>query len=328
MPQVTRPAIAVVGCGHWGPNHVRVFSADSGADVIWAIRQNAEGQLPWATEYPDLRVTTRLDDALNDARVTAIVVATPAASHAAIARSALLAGKHVLCEKPLATTSADCRMLVELARSRGLVLMNGLVYLFNPWIREIKRLVESGAIGTPRYATAVRANAGPVRQDVGAAWDLASHDIAIFNYLFDAIPATVSATGRDLLGHGLSDVTHITLTYPDGITVGVMATWLHPHKVRQFSLVGDQGMVSFDELASSPVTLHRTDHSVRSQESPIEPLKAQARAFLQAIASGDAGCASGTHGWDVVRTLEAVSSSVCLQGAPIAVARRPETARA
>src|SRR6186997_290014 len=171
MPQVTRPAIAVVGCGHWGPNHVRVFSADGNVDVIWAIRQNAQRPPPWATEYPDLRVTTRLDDALDDARVTAVVVATPAASHAAIARAALLAGKHVLCEKPLATTSADCQMLVALARSRGLVLMD----LFNPRIREIKRLVDSGAIGTPRYATAVRANAGPVRQDVDAAWDLASH---------------------------------------------------------------------------------------------------------------------------------------------------------
>ena len=188
-------SIAVVGCGHWGPNHIRAFKTVPGVAVTWLVDANVERLRQMSAQFHDVRVTTRLEDPLADPTVDAVVVATPAATHTAIALAALGAGKHVLCEKPLTTSSTESRELVHLAASRGLVLMVGHVFLFNPGIREIKRLLNADDLGRLRYASAERANSGPVRQDVNVAWDLASHEIAIFDFLFDASPVAVSASG-------------------------------------------------------------------------------------------------------------------------------------
>lgn len=275
----------------------------------WIVHSNAERRPLLVSRFPSLNVTARLAEALDDPRVSAVVVATPASAHATIAAAALRAGKHVLCEKPLATSSADCQMLVSLAREGGLVLMNGLVYLFNAGIADIKRRLDAGVIGRPRYASAIWANAGPIRDDVDVIWDLASHEIAIFNDLFGAPPLSVSGVARDFLGRGLADVAFITLHYPGEVTVGLTASWLHPHKVRQLSIVGELGMLSFDDLASAPA---------------VEPLATQAAAFLQAIERGNSAAASGEQGWDVVRALETISASASAGGRTMPVPLRAE----
>ncbi|MES1254439.1 MAG: Gfo/Idh/MocA family oxidoreductase [Acidobacteriota bacterium] len=343
-PEANRRSIAVVGCGHWGPNHVRAFHALPDASVSWAVDANADRRRYVATRFAGVRVTDRYEDVLDDPSVDAVVVATPAATHAAIAGAALRAGKHVLCEKPLATSSPECVALLDQAAASGVVLMVGHVFLFNPGILALKDLVAGGALGRLCYASAIRANAGPIRDDINAAWDLASHELAIFDFLFEETPVAVSASGRALLTGRVEDVSFITVTYPGDVMVGVTASWLHPRKVREISVVGDVQMATFDDLAPRPLTVSRSGRPARTEpyydsygefhqlagagersEPEIvraEPLSAQARGFLDAITTGCAGASAGVHGWDVVRTLEAVTESMRRHGAPVDVPGR------
>lgn len=334
----------MVGCGHWGPHHIRVFGGLPGVTVAWAVDESRERRRQMELLYPHLRVSSSYEDVLRDQRVAAVVVATPAATHASLALAALRAGKHVLCEKPLGVSSAECAALVAEAAVRGLVLMVGHVFLFNGGVLKLKDLVDTGELGGLRYASAVRANPGPIRGDVNAAWDLAAHEIAIFNFLFNASPVTASASGRAYSGRRLEDLAFITLEYPGGLMAGIMVSWLHPTKVRAISVVGDRRMATFDDLAPSPVAIHQGRTPVEpyydsfgefhllSREtevripaiSPAEPLRQQARFFIAAMDKGTATVAGGERGWDVVLALEAISESMRCGGTPVAVAARPD----
>jgi predicted dehydrogenase len=301
---------------------VRVFNALPGVAVKWAVDVCEERRRDMAGRFRDLRVSASYEDALADRDVDAVVVSTPVASHADIALAAIRTGKHVLCEKPLCQSSAQCRELVEAASETGVTLMVGHVFLFNPAIVRLKQSVDSGALGRIQYASAVRTNPGPIRADVNAAWDLAAHEIAIFNFLFDSQPLTVSARGRAIHRPEISDVIFLALTYPSDILCGVMVSWLHPRKARQMSIVGESRMALFDDLSASPLALQDVTGASEVSYPAVardEPLEAQARSFIEAIETGDAGRASGLRGWHVVDTLEAISASIELHGAPVEV---------
>jgi predicted dehydrogenase len=342
--QVVGRSIAVVGCGHWGPNHIRVFSALPGVTVGWAVDIDPDRLRHAASMFPTTRCTSRYEDVLGDPSVDAVVLSTPAATHATLALAALRAGKHVLCEKPLCRTSRECDILVATAAAHGVVLMAGHVFLFNPGILEIKRFLDLEALGRIRYASAERASPGPVRQDVDVAWDLASHEIAIFNFLFSSLPLSISATGRAFTRPDLADTAAITLNYPDDVMVNVRVSWLNPSKIRLLSIVGDTGMATFNDLGPQQVTVHRPpvhgpvepyyDSYAEFQElatsasstqpavARVEPLREQARHFIDAISMGHAGRADGVKGSDVVEVLEAISESMRHHGAAVVMARR------
>jgi predicted dehydrogenase len=344
----TQRTVAVVGCGHWGANHVRVFDTLPGCRVGWAVDPDEIRRQRAAAAVRGLRTSERLHDALDDPEVDAVVVAAPAAQHHGIALAALRAGKHVLCEKPLALAAAECAELVETAAAAGVVLMVGHVFLFNPAVVRLKEMVDAGELGRLWYATAVRSNLGPVREDVNAVFDLAAHEVAIFNHLLESVPATVSATGRACLRPDVEDVAFLTLVYPDGTMAAVTVSWLHPRKVRTLSMVGEKRMVVFDDLAATPLTVHvagglvepyyesfgEFQRAAQSGEVRIpavsaeEPLRRQARAFLDSLERGTAGVASGVEGWDVVRVLEAAGRSLRQGGVPTAVAPRSTSSEA
>jgi predicted dehydrogenase len=329
--------LAVVGCGHWGPNHIRNFNSLSGVEVRWAVDLSEARRQHVARLYDRVRVTDDLRQALADPDVCAVVVATPTSSHSAVALAALQAGKHVLCEKPLAMTSSECEAMIAVARERRLVLMVGHVFVFNPGIRKLRELVTLNELGHLHYASAVRANLGPIRDDVNAAYDLASHDISIFNFLFDAAPVVVSAVGRAYLKPGIEDVVFITLAYPRDLIVGIEATWLNPKKVREITLVGDRKMATWDDMAAGAVAIYDKgvvrepyydtfgEFQLLTRDGDVnipkldyeEPLRRQARWFIEAIEKGSAGVCSGERGLDVVRTLEAVNESMRAGGAPV-----------
>ncbi|MFN2427477.1 MAG: Gfo/Idh/MocA family protein [Candidatus Binatia bacterium] len=332
-------AVAVVGCGHWGPNHIRAFMSLPGSRVTRAVDPSTTRCEHMARVYAGLKTSAKLDDVLEDPAVDAVVIATPAVTHFEIARAAVAAGKHVLCEKPLCLTSGECETLIALARRRGVVLMTGHVFLFNGGILKLRELIASGELGRIHYATAVRTNLGPIRQDVNVAYDLASHEVSIFNHLFDAVPQRVAAVGRGCLTGKTEDVVFVTLWYPDGVIASVTASWLSPKKVREITLVGDAKMATWDDLAVRPVSIHdqgalvepyyenfgEFQLTVRDGDvtipriSPEEPLRRQAQFFLEAVRSGSAGICSGERAWEVVRTLEAISESIREDGMPVSI---------
>ena len=240
--------IGVIGLGHWGPNHVRVFGQTAGARVVVAADPSTERRRHIGHLYRDLELVASAAEVLARADVDAVVVATPARTHFELASAALNAGKHVLLEKPMCTSLADARALFTTARTAGRVLVHGHVFVYNTGIRFIKDGLQRGDFGTPHYVHATRTNLGPIRHDVNVVEDLATHEITIFDYLFDRAPNWVSATGSRLLGTEREDVAFVTLEYGDSTLAHVHVSWLNPQKVRTLTLVGSRRMVVWDDM--------------------------------------------------------------------------------
>ena len=333
-------SVGVIGCGHWGPNHIRVFSALTGSTVT-AVADPDERRLEAVGEsHPAVRRVTDYRELLNQESLNAVVVATPTRMHYGIAKAALEARKHVLVEKPLCLTTLEGEELVRLARQNGVVLMVGQVFLFHNGIAKLKEFLEAGEAGTLYYIGSTRTNLGPIRQDVNAVYDLASHDVSIFNWLLGSRPLTVSAVGEAFLQEGIEDIAFISLRYPNDVLARIHASWLDPKKVREITIVGARKMITWDDLAPLG-TVQVFDKSVvrdtyyadyghfqlLAREGDItiprvqleEPLRKQARHFLSAIKRGRAELSDGESGVEVVRTIEAIQRSIKARGAPVEV---------
>lgn len=335
--------IGVVGAGHWGPHLIRNFSDHLSSQVLWVAEMDERRRKGVSERFPGTAVTDNIGDILDDGRVDAIVVATPTSTHAPIVTAALEAGKHVLVEKPIAHGLEDSVALCKLADSRSLVLMVGHVFLFNPAFRAAKGYIDRGDLGDVKYLSMVRTNLGPVRTDVNAAWDLASHDVSIANYWLDAIPRTVSANGGSWLNEGIHDVVFATLSYPNDVLVHIEASWLNPRKRRLVAAIGSDRMLTVDDMElNEPIRLYDkgvlgsndeefTDtfagfrNQVREGEVRIphvtggEPLRAECDEFLRRIAGGDETLSDGWAGASVVAVLDAIDRSMEEGGASVRV---------
>ena len=333
--------LAVIGCGEWGPNHIRNFQAQSGARMISAVDSDLKKLDRVRRLFPGINCESDAANVFQDQSVQAVAIATPLRTHYKLVRDALLAGKHVLCEKPLCETTAQARELVDLAKEKNLILMVGHVFLFNPGIIKVKDLLETGELGRLYYLQAVRTNLGPIRKDCNVAFDLATHDVSIFNWLLEAEPIEASATGASFLQEGVEDVVSISLKYPGKVFATIQVSWLNPKKVRQLTVVGSQRMVTWDDLQlGAPVTCYDKRATLRSQyddygeflrvstwEGDVrlphidaeEPLKRQVRYFLDSIESGHLERSGGEFSLGVVRTLEAIATSLRERGRPIPV---------
>ena len=207
--------------------------------------------------FPPIIATKDYKDILKNPDIDAVCVASPTNTHFALAKEALEHQKHVFCEKPLALKPQECEELKSLAQRNKKVLMVGHIFVFNPGIVRVKEYIAAGEIGRVYYAYSERTNLGPFRYDVNAIWDLAPHDIAIFNFLFNSRPLSVSARGHKCLGNSLEDLAFATLEYPGNILVNIHVSWLDPKKVRQITIVGDKKMVVWDDLDNvGPVKLY------------------------------------------------------------------------
>jgi predicted dehydrogenase len=332
--------IGVIGCGHWGPNHVRVFSSLRNSKVI-AVADLDPQRLQYVIEqYPTLSVHADYSAILENSKIDAVVISTPTDTHYHIVKHALQAGKHVLCEKPLCRKVNEGEELVVLARERHVILMVGHVFLFNTGILKLKELLTAQALGKIFYFSATRTNLGPIRQDVNAVYDLATHDISICNFLLDYTPLEVSAVGVAFLQSGIQDVAFISLKYPSEIVANIRVSWLDPKKVRQMTIVGDKKMATWDDLAEvGPVVIYdkgvikepyysnygefqllaREGDVTVPKIKPQEPLGVQNSYFLSCIEQGVIRISDGQFGVDVVRILAAVNDSIASGGQPVAV---------
>jgi predicted dehydrogenase len=332
--------IAVVGCGYWGMNYVRIFGEMPDSRVIAVCDQRSDRLQEVARRFPGVYLTTQIDDAASQRGVDAVVVCTEATTHYAITSRLLSAGKHVLVEKPLTTTAADSEKLIDEAESNSAVLMVGHTFVFNAGIQKIKEYIQNGD-GRVYYLYARRTNLGPIRRDVNALWDLAPHDVAIFNYLLGCAPEWVSAVGGKVLRNCRDDVGFVSLGYPDNILAHIHVSWADPDKAREVVIVKSNRRIVFNDLNGlEQVRVFEKGVSTLEQEpesfgefrfqirdgdiiSPrieaSEPLKNQCRHFLQCVRLGQQPISSGKEGWDVVRVLEAVNRSIECKGLQIKV---------
>jgi len=333
--------IAVVGAGGWGKNHVRNYAAIPEADLRYVCDRDDAIRNAMAVLYPSVSVVTDLQVVLDDPSVSAIVVATHAPSHFALAEAALRAGRDVFVEKPLCLSGAQAATLCTLAEQGGRILMVGHLLLYHPAVERLKGLIDDGELGDVLYVYAQRLNLGVVRREENAWWSLAPHDISVANYLLGASPQAVSATGSSYLQteRGIEDVVFATLHYPGGRMAHVHVSWLDPHKKRKLTVVGDRKMAVFDDTSPDqklavfdkgvepPATL-TYEEGVRIRTGDIlipalkmaEPLRRECLAFLDAVRTRKAPVADGRSGLHVVQTLEGGSVSLAQGGARIELA--------
>jgi predicted dehydrogenase len=331
--------IGIVGCGYWGINYVRVFDEIPASTVTRVCDMRGDRLALVKQRYPLVNTHSTIQDLVCDDQLDAVVVATPAASHHAIAKECLEAGKHVLLEKPLTVSVEQAEDLIRSANRADRVLMVGHTFLYNSGIGKMKELAGQEGFGTLYYLHATRTNLGPIRQDVDAVWDLAPHDVAIFGYLLDARPFRVSAVGGRWLSRDRYDVAFVTLTYPGGIIGNIHVSWADPNKVREVVAVGSKRRVVFDDLNNlerirvfekgvAPSEkeagsfgeyrlLIRDGDIISPRIEPSEPLKNQGMHFLECIVEGKKPVSDGASGRDVVRVMEAIDQSLQSDGQPV-----------
>jgi len=333
--------IGIIGCGYWGVNHVRVFSELPQANVV-AVGDLRADRLKLAKQrFPTVRTYQGYEELLGDSEIEGVVVSTPATTHYAIVKECLLNRKHVLVEKPMTTNIEQAEELAALAEEMYVVLMVGHTFLYNGGIRKMKACVDDDGLGRVYYLHATRTNLGPIRRDVNAIWDLASHDVSIFNYLLDSKPTWVSAVGAKVLRNGREDVGFITLHYPDDIVCNIHVSWADPNKVREVIVVGSNRRICFDDLntmeqvrifekgvISEPAEagsfdefrlLVRDGDIISPRIESSEPLKNQDAHFLDCIRTGTRPLTDGRNGLDVVEVMVAIQDSAARNGAPVQV---------
>jgi predicted dehydrogenase len=248
---VSRPiGVAVVGAGYWGPNLVRNFELHPGTDLRWVCDRSKDRAVGAVGRHSTVRVTDNLDDVLDDDSVHAVAVATPVSTHGELSLACLEAGKHILVEKPLASSVAEGEKLVSVAERRGLVLMCDHTYCYTPAVGKIRELLASGVIGTVQYVDSVRINLGLVQPDIDVFWDLAPHDLSILDFILpgECRPRAVSAHGADPVGAGRACVGYLTLPLPGGAIAHVHVNWLSPTKIRKTIVGGSKRTVVWDDL--------------------------------------------------------------------------------
>jgi predicted dehydrogenase len=327
--------IAQIGCGYWGPNLLRNFSAQPDCRVKWVVDGDPKRRQYVEANFPKSRAAETLDTALTDAEVQAVVVATPAKTHFEMACKALQAGKHVFVEKPMAMAVAEVDELDRLAKAGGLTLMVGHTFLYNPAVHYLKAMLDRGDLGEVYYAYSQRLNLGVIRSDVNAMWNLAPHDVSILCHLFNAEPVSVSAQGTAYIQPGIEDVVFMQLNFPGKIRASVHVSWLDPNKVRRIVVVGSRKMVVYDDVADDKIIIYDKgidreggDKMVFDQVVPAklvhragdvlmpkvpfqEPLKLEARHFLECIRDKKTPLTDAAHARRVVRVLE--SAGECLK---------------
>jgi len=323
------PKIAVIGCGHWGQNLVRVFHS---LDALHAICESSPDRVVVAnTLAPGIPILTDFESALRDPNINAVVIATPAETHAKIASAALDAGKHVFVEKPLALTYRDGLDLVRQAEERRLVLMVGHILEYHPAVIELVRRVKNGDLGKVQYIYSNRLNLGKVRKEENILWSFAPHDVAVMLRIVGAMPYEVIATGGTYLQPNIADVTVTHLLFDHGIRGHIFVSWLHPYKEQRLVVVGSKGMAVFDDVSKDRklviydqgidwVDGQPTPRKKDAEVVPIstaEPLRAEARHFLDAISNGAQPLTDGGSGLRVLEVLQAAQRSLCLSGQPV-----------
>jgi len=335
--------IAILGAGRWGTHLLRNFAHHPQAQVVAVVDPCAERLNAVAAEFQlnQVTFTQNWTEVINLPGLEAVAIATPAVTHYPLIHAALHQGLHVLAEKPLTLEVAEALELCHLATQRQRQLVVDHTYLFHPAVKRGK--AEIRKIGSPRYGYATRTHLGPIRSDVDALWDLAIHDIAIFNHWLDAVPIQVQAQGKTWLQteateaqrspNGLSDLVWVKLLYPSGFQASIHLCWCNPDKQRRLCVVGSQGALVFDELASdTPLTLlegrlaQRDQHnfSAIDQQRHVfslddtEPLRQVCDHFLNCVQTNQlSSISSGWLGAELVQILSALTHSLNQDGQPV-----------
>src|SRR3954452_23750544 len=319
--------VAVAGLGYWGPNIARNLAALPGVELAWCCDASEASRARVAPTFPRAQLTAELAEVLDDDTVDAVVLATPVPTHAELAQRVLDAGKHCFVEKPLAQSVADAELAVAAAERSGRVLMVGHLLQYHPGVAKLKELVTGGELGDVHYIYGNRLNLGQLRADENALWSLGAHDVSVVLHLAGEEPFEVTARGESYMREGVEDVVFCFLRFPSGLAAHLHLSWLDPHKERRFTVVGEQRMATFDDMAlEGKITVYDKGFDQQSSSygeyitrsgdiwsprlSNVEPLRTEVAHFVESVRTGTPPISDGAAGLRVVRVLEALQQSL------------------
>ena len=345
--------VAVIGCGKWGINHVRVAGQLLGKRLKLVCDVSDRSLANARSVAPSVQTTKSLKDVLSDPEVGAVIIASGAETHHDIGTQCLEAGKHCLVEKPLTLNSDEAIGLMEVAERNKLTLMVGHLLLYHPAVNRIRTEILSGSVGQVLYLYSQRVNLGTIRREENAFWSLAPHDISVMLYLTGQYPTSVSAVGGKFISRNLPDVVFYHLEFESGLLAHGHVSWLDPHKMRKFTIVGSKKMIIFDDMEVTgkvkifdkgvgvdvgvgdllsldgvpEMQSHGSHLMIREGDVLIpnliqtEPLRIEQQHFYECVATGKRPLTDGNNGLMVLQVMEAAQESLDKNGVPVEIKR-------
>lgn len=333
--------VAVIGCGYWGPNLIRNFMACPETDLVWACDIDEVRLKKVMSPYPGVRLTDDISEIYADDKVDAVAIATPTHTHYQIAKAALEADKHVLIEKPLASTVAQGLELVNLAKAKGRQIMCDHIFCYNGAVRKIKEIINKGDLGEILYFDSVRINLGLFQPDINVVWDLAPHDLSILDFLLGKLPDCLNATGVCHAHNNIENIAYLSLGYANSFMAHLHLNWLSPLKIRRTIIGGSEQMLVWDDLDSTEkvkvydkgisvqydgrkqkeqlMVSYRLGDMYAPQVDGTEALSLMVMEFAACIKENRLALTDGEAGLRVLKILEATDCSIRNSGATVKV---------
>lgn len=326
-------SIGVIGCGYWGPNLLRNFAENEAAQLRWICDLDEDRLASMSRRYPMAQTTSDYHKLIEDPELEAVAVVTPVATHYPIAKQCLLAGKHVLMEKPLTATVPEAEELIDLAERNGLKLMVDHTFIYTGAVRKMKEIVGSGELGDLLYFDSVRINLGLFQRDINVLWDLAPHDLSIMDFLIERQPEGLSAIGSCHIEDGIENIAYLIMKFPDDFIAHFHFNWLAPVKIRKTLIAGSSKMILYDDIEPTEkvriydkgVTANRVGDREADYQTLVsyrtgdiwaprldatEALRYVVAEFLNSIQQDRRPLTDGRAGLRVVRLLEAAQRSM------------------
>lgn len=331
--------IGIIGYGYWGPNLVRNFFAAEDCVIKCVADTRADRLFHLQKTFPTIKGVKDASDIIDDPEIDAVIIATPVYTHFNLAKKALSEGKHVLIEKPMASSVFEAEILMNLAAQKNLLLMVDHTFLYTGAVEKMKQLVDEEKLGTIKYLDSTRINLGLFQPDINVLWDLAPHDISILNYLIAEEPYSVNATGVTHTNNTIENIAYLTVNYSSGFIAHFNCSWTSPVKVRMMLIGGDEKMILYNDLEpTEKIKVYDTSykHSTNEERNSVmvdyrtgdihvpkltttEALLGMANNFIRSIIGLEQPRSNSQLGLDVVKILEASSKSIKNSGCEILV---------
>jgi UDP-2-acetamido-3-amino-2,3-dideoxy-glucuronate N-acetyltransferase len=312
------PKIGIIGCGRWGINHVKTAYGLLDKNLVAVFDSNQKLKEKVSEISHSIPFTTNKNDIILNSDVKGVIIATPAETHFSLAKECLENGKHVLVEKPITLHTIEAKQLIAIAKENDRRLMVGHVLLYHPAIISLKKLCTDGKIGTLQYIYSNRLNLGAIRSEENILWSFAPHDISIIQYLIESKPIEIASNGAHFVQNGIEDTTITYLKYPNNVHAHIFVSWLHPFKEQRLVVIGDKGMIVFedslskDKLRFYPKGFHKTEQGFQKFEGEFEsivfsdaqPLAEEHKHFYNCITHNKQPLTDGQHALEVLEILE------------------------
>lgn len=331
--------VGIIGYGYWGPNLVRNFFSQKDC-VIKAVADSRANRLQLLSQtFPTIKPVQDAEEIINDPEIDAVVIATPVFTHFKLAQRALQNGKHVLLEKPMASSVQECETLISLAAQKNLLVMVDHTFLYTGAVEKIKEIIDADTLGNIKYLDSTRINLGLFQPDINVLWDLAPHDLSILRYVYDEKPFSVNATGISHTHNGIENIAFMTVNYQSGFIAHFNCSWSSPVKVRMMLIGGDKKMIIYNDVEPTEkikiydtAYQHKTDEEKKQilvdyrvgdiyvpKVSNKEALSSVAADFITGILTNKTPRSSAAIGLDIVKLLEASQASIKNNGVEIKI---------